>query len=75
MSYNGNNDCWMFNAIAFRDATIPENTRICQFKIQLSQKATVWQKLKWLFSSKIEFVEVDNLNNNDRGGFGSTGDK
>lgn len=47
--------------------------RICQFRIQLSQKATVWQKLRWLFSSGIKFVKVDDLGGTDRGGFGSTG--
>lgn len=74
-AFCGNDDQWFFNAVALRDTTIPAYTRICQFRIQLSQKATFWQKVKWLFSSKIKFVEVDNLNNNNRGGFGSTGDK
>ena len=58
-----------------RETTIEAGDRICQFRIQLSQKATFWQKLKWLFSSGIELVEVDNLNNKSRGGFGSTGIK
>lgn len=72
-SYCGNNDEWRFPAIAFRDTVIPEGTRLCQFRIQLSQKATVWQKLRWLFSSKIEIEEVETLDGPDRGGFGSTG--
>ena len=55
--------------------SIKKGDRICQFRIQLSQKATFWQKLKWLFSSGIELVEVDSLNNKSRGGFGSTGVK
>lgn len=46
---------------------------ICQFRIQLSQKATVLQKLKWLFSSGIKFIYVDKLENKNRGGIGSTG--
>ena len=71
-SYNGDKDEWKFPAIAIRETTIEEGTRICQFRIQLSQKATFWQKLKWLFSSGIELVEVDSLNNEARGGFGST---
>ena len=71
-SYNGNEDEWKFPAIAIRETTIEEGTRICQFRIQLSQKATFWQKLKWLLSSGIKLVEVDNLNNKSRGGFGST---
>jgi dUTPase len=35
--------------------------------------ATPWQKIKWLFTKKIEFVEVQHLGNESRGGFGSTG--
>ena len=73
MSYNGNEDEWGFPVIAMREVEIPQYTRVCQFRIQLSQKATVWQKIKWLFSNKIEFEYVDNLNAESRGGFGSTG--
>lgn len=72
-SYCGDNDEWLFNAIAFRDCIFAEGERICQFRIQLSQKATIWQKLKWLLCSGIKFVEVEHLGNNDRGGIGSTG--
>lgn len=71
----GNNDEWKFNAIALRDTIINEGDRICQFRIQLSQKATIWQKIKWLLSSGIKVVEVDELDNPDRGGIGSTGIK
>lgn len=74
-SYNGDNDEWKLPAIAIRETTIEEGTRICQFRIQLSQKATFWQKLKWFFSSGVELVEVDSLNNEARGGFGSSGIK
>ena len=72
-SYSGNNDEWKFNAYAIEDTYIKNKERICQFRIQLSQKATIWQKLKWLFSSGVELVEVENLDSIDRGGFGSTG--
>lgn len=71
-SYCGNNDEWKFPAIALKDVEIPEGERICQFRVQLSQKATIWQKVKWLFNSKIKFEFVDTLENKDRGGFGST---
>ena len=74
-SYSGNNDEWKFNAIPFRDEEIKEGDRICQFRIQLSQKATMWQKIKWLLSSGIEIVEVESLSEEDRDGFGSTGVK
>ena len=75
MSYNGNEDEWKFPAVAIRPTFIEKGTRICQFRVQLSQKATVWQKIKWLFTSGIKLVEVDNLDNTNRGGFGSTGVK
>lgn len=72
-TYKGDNDEWMYNAIAFADTTINEGDRICQFRIQPSQKANLIQKLKWLFSNGIEFVEVKHLGNPDRKGIGSTG--
>lgn len=72
-SYSGPNDQWKFPALSTRDVTINEGERICQFRIMLSQKATVWQKIKWLFTNKIEFEFVDNYKGIDRGGFGSTG--
>ena len=72
-SYSGPNDQWSFQAIAFRDTVINEGERICQFRIALSQKATIWQKIKWLFTNKIEFEFVDDYEGVDRGGFGSTG--
>lgn len=73
--YCGNNDEWKFPVVAIRPTFIEKGCRICQFRIQLSQKATLWQKIKWLFSSGVELVKVDNLQENNRGGFGSTGIK
>lgn len=74
--YNGPNDEWKFPAVALKNITIPANERMCQFRIQLSQKATMWQKLKWLFTSGIEIIEVDDLPaKKDRGGFSTTGTK
>lgn len=72
-SYCGDNDWWGFPALIFKRGTLKKGDRICQFRIQLSQKATFFQKLKWLLSSKIKFEYVDNLSNINRGGFGSTG--
>lgn len=72
-SYSSDTDEWMYPVISLGDTEIPEGDRICQFRIQLSQRATVWQKLKWLFTSDIEFVEVNCLSHEERGGFGSTG--
>lgn len=72
-SYNGDDDQWKFPALAFRDSKVSVGDRICQFRIQPSQFATRWQKIKWLFTNKIKFVEVEHLGNKNRGGFGSTG--
>lgn len=74
-SYNGNDDQWFAHLIAFNDTTIYKGERICQFRIQLSQRATVWQKLKWLFSSGVKIKIVKELKNSNRGGHGSTGKK
>lgn len=71
-AFNSSDDEWMMAVMATRTLTIPRGTRIAQFRIQLSQKATLWQKIKWLFSSKPKLVAVDSLDNEQRGGFGST---
>lgn len=59
-SFRGPENQWMFPAKALMDATIPQHTRICQFRIQKIQP-------------NIEFVEDSLENNADRGSFGSTG--
>ncbi len=59
-SYCGNNDQWMMSALAMRDTVINKGDRICHFRIMPKMPS-------------VEFVEVDDLINNDRGGFGSTG--
>ena len=71
-TYCGDTDEWKFPAMGFFNTEIIEGTRICQFRIQLSQKATILQKLKWLFNNKIELEYVDHLENIARDGFGST---
>lgn len=74
-SYCGDTDEWQFPAIGIKNAVICKGDRICQFRIQLSQKATFWQKFKWFISSSIKIIEVDELGNPNRGGIGSTGIK
>lgn len=61
-SYSGDSDQWMMPVIALRDTIIHKNDRICQFEIQKIQPV-------------IEFVEVEHLDEINRGGFGSTGKK
>lgn len=59
-SYNGHSDVWRFPALAVRDTVIHKDDRICQFRIVKNQP-------------EIQFVEVEQLGNDDRGGFGSSG--
>ena len=59
-SYCGDNDMWRMPVYAPRDTQIHINDRIAQFRIVKNQP-------------QIDFVEVESLGNDDRGGFGSTG--
>jgi dUTP pyrophosphatase len=61
-SYSGNNDIWMFPALAMRDTAICKNDRICQFRIMEKQP-------------EFGFIPVDEMEDDDRGGFGSSGTK
>ena len=61
-SYCGPNDWWRMPVFALRDTKIEVNDRICQFRIQKNQPTLV-------------FNEVDEMEANNRGGFGSTGTK
>jgi len=76
-SYKGKDDIWKFQALAvksghYKPVHVKAGDRICQFEICLSQKATVLQKLMWLFTNGYEFKYVDDLEDDSRGGFGST---
>ena len=70
--YCGMKDEWHFPAYFADRMKIPIYTRICQFRIQLTQDATFLQKIMWLFS-RPKFKRVDLLYGNNRGGFGSSG--
>lgn len=59
-SYCGDNDEWQAEFIAVRDGSINRFDRVCQFRIQKKQP-------------DFEFTEVERLENEDRGGFGTTG--
>jgi dUTP pyrophosphatase len=60
--YSANGDQWFFSAIALRDTVINKNDRICQFRINKKQP-------------KLDIIEVDDLGDDVRGGFGSSGVK
>lgn len=74
-SYKGPDDIWKLPVLATRTITIPKGTPIAQFEIVLSQKATVWQKLKWLFSNGIKLQRTYLVSNANRGGFGTVTEK
>lgn len=74
-SYCGNDDKWYFSGLGMASKKINAGDRICQFRIQPSQCASCWTKLKWLFTNTITFIKVDDLERTNRGGFGSTGTK
>ena len=59
-SYCGERDIWGFPALAMRSTTIFKGDRICQFRIVKKMP-------------EVKFTEVDHMEGNDRGGFGSTG--
>lgn len=61
-SYRGDNDQWFFPALSFYGSDVKKNDRICQFRIMKKQP-------------ELNFIRVDSLGNDDRGGFGSTGVK
>ena len=58
-SYCGDNDIWRFPALAMRTCHIEINDRICQFRVVKNRD--------------INIEVVDRLENEDRGGIGSTG--
>ena len=59
-SFCGEEDEWRMPSYALRDTMIKKNERICQFRIMEKQP-------------EIEFVTVEHLKEESRGGFGSTG--
>lgn len=59
-SYKGNNDIWFVPLLAIQDGFIIKNERVCQFRANSKMK-------------DFEVIEVDSLGNEDRKGFGSTG--
>jgi len=61
-SYCGDNDQWFTPVYATKDTKIAKYDRICQFRIMKKMEP-------------VDFVEVEELGEKDRGGHGSTGVK
>lgn len=76
-TYCGPKDIWKFSAFATKAVAIEKDTRICQFRVMPSQKASSVIKGAWNSSEGIDLVEEEWLEGNEesRGGFGSTGEK
>lgn len=61
-AFSGTNDVWKMPCLFTRDTVIEPNDRICQFRIIKKMEP-------------VSFTEVAELNNTNRGGFGSSGRK
>jgi len=61
-SYCGNDDQWFMPVFSLKAGKIDEGDRICQFRINKKMP-------------QVEFIEVETLENENRGGHGSTGNK
>jgi dUTP pyrophosphatase len=61
-SYAGDDDIWRMPVYAVRDTHIKMNDRICQFRVV--------EKMP-----RVIFEEVNDMDAESRGGFGSTGDR
>ena len=59
-SYCGDDDIWLYPVLATQAVVIPKGTRLCQFRIIEKQP-------------KINFITVDSLGEENRGGFGTSG--
>ena len=59
-SYCGNDDIWLYPVLSTQAVVIPKGTRLCQFRIIEKQP-------------KINFITVDSLGEENRGGFGISG--
>lgn len=63
-TYCGQDDIWKSPILAMEDTFIPKYSRICQFRLNTTMTEE--------FPS-LQIVEVDKLDGENRGGFGSTG--
>lgn len=60
--YKGDNDKWFMPVLAMQDGFIIFNERVCQYRIQRKME-------------QVKLTPVDKLENEDRGGHGSSGTK
>ena len=81
-SYSGTNDEWKLPAHFIKDAIIHRGDRIAQFRIQPTMRNVLDNRIDEpiIFINqgvndpiRFYFIEMESLDENDRGGFGSTG--
>lgn len=65
-SYCGDNDQWFMPVVALRDGEISKYDRVCQFRIMPTMSSQILNPYLYL-------TEVDMLQGENRGGYGSTG--
>ena len=72
-SYSGNNDIWMMPVYATRDTHVAKGERLCQFRL-VERMSVNFSPFRISQSHcDLYIVETDQLDDIDRGGFGSSG--
>lgn len=82
-TYRGIEDEWKLPALCLRKTQkqkyviIPRYTKIAQFEVTLSPRATFWQKLRFMLSDgfEIEYIDASQVTGESRGGFGKSGER
>ena len=69
-SFSGEKDEYMLPVIALRDGKVEKGDRICQFRLFRTMES-----FRDIHGKGLNIVEVESLDNENRGGFGSTGIK
>ena len=70
--YNGERDVLGIKFAALGKANIKEGERVAQIEILPTMDCPWYVWLKWIFNRKIKIEYIDCINNENRGGFGST---
>ena len=72
-SYSGNNDIWMMPVYATRDTKVCRGDRLCQFRLT-ERMGSIFNSFGHNFEYRnLYILETEQLDDADRGGFGSTG--
>lgn len=74
-SYSGNNDIWMMPVYATQDTKIAKGERLCQFRLMPNMNSIFdkFANFEMFACDDLYIIETEQLDDKDRGGFGSTG--